>query len=122
MGPTAQGTIEDREVQILEKAGQWLKANGRAIYGTRNAKIYHDGNTWFTADKDQKTLYAIYALPEEETLPATIEWHGNIPTGKMKLLSNNKTVRYTVKGDRVTVTLPKGTPQETLAFMFQVKK
>lgn len=121
VGPTAQGKIEDREVQILEKAGLWLKANGRAIYGTRNAKIYHDGNTWFTADKDQKTLYAIYALPEKETLPATITWHGNLPKGKMKLLGTGKTVKYTVKGDQVTVTLPKGTPQESLALMFQVK-
>ena len=41
--------------------------------------------------------------------------------GKMKLLSTGKTVKYTVKGDQVTVTVPKGTPQESLAFMFQVK-
>lgn len=121
VGPTAQGIIEEREVKILEEAGEWLKLNGKAIYNTRNAKIYHDGNIWFTADKDQKTLYAIYTLPENETLPSTIQWSGNIPTGKMKQLCNGKSVRYSVKDNQVTVTLPKGLKDDTIALQFTLK-
>jgi len=41
-------------------------------------------------------------------LPATIEWSGNVPRkgAKMTLLQTGKTVKYTVTGDRVKVTLP----------------
>ena len=40
----------------------------------------------------------------------------------MILLQNGKSVDYSVKGDKVTVTLPKGIKNEPLAFRFNVKK
>ena len=46
--------------------------NGKAIYATRTTPIYNNENIWFTADKNGKTLYAIYALSEGEELPETI--------------------------------------------------
>ena len=122
VGPTAEGLIQPEVVERLQGVGKWLKANGKAIYNTRTTPYYNDGRTWFTADKDGKTLYAIYTLPDNEKLPATIEWTGNIPTGTMKLLKGNRTVKYTCNGDKVTVTLPKGLANESLAFSFKVKK
>ncbi len=121
VGPTPQGTIEEEAVKVLKEVGAWLRQNGEAIYSTRTTSVYHSGNTWFTAHKDGKTLYAIYALPEGEELPATIEWEGNIPQGKMTLLQNGKSVRYTCQGDKVTVTIPRGIQKEALAFKFRVK-
>jgi alpha-L-fucosidase len=108
-------------IDILHGVGQWLNVNGRAIYGTRSAKVYNDRRTWFTADKNGKTLYAIYALPLGESLPASITWKGNIPKGKMKLLAGNKTVKYSVNGDEVTVILPKGTTDDAIAFEFNIQ-
>ena len=121
VGPTPQGTIEEEAVKVLKEVGSWLRQNGEAIYATRTTANYHCGNVWFTAHKDGKTLYAIYALPEGEKLPATIEWEGNIPQGKMTLLQNGKSVRYTCQGDKVTVTIPRGIQKEALAFKFRVK-
>lgn len=121
VGPTPQGTIENAVIERLQAIGNWLKVNGKAIYNTRTTPIYHDNNVWFTADKNNKTVYAIYALPENETLPTTIEWTGNIPTGKMTLLKGNKTVKYTVQGNKVKVVIPKGTKNEPLAFNFHTK-
>ena len=121
VGPTPQGTIEEEAVKVLVEVGSWLRRNGEAIYATRTTANYHCGNVWFTAHKDGKTLYAIYALPEGEKLPATIEWEGNIPQGKMTLLQNGKSVRYTCQGDKVTVTIPRGIQKEALAFKFRVK-
>lgn len=122
VGPTPEGLIQPEVVERLQGVGKWLRANGKAIYSTRTTPHYNDGRTWFTADKDGKTLYAIYTLPDNEKLPATIEWTGNIPTGTMKLLKGNRTVKYTCNGDKVTVTLPKGLANESLAFSFKVKK
>ena len=121
VGPQPDGTFEQSVIDILHGVGQWLNVNGRAIYGTRSAKVYNDRRTWFTADKNGKTLYAIYALPLGESLPASITWKGNIPKGKMKLLAGNKTVKYSVNGDEVTVILPKGTTDDAIAFEFNIQ-
>ena len=77
VGPTPEGEIEPAVVERLHAIGEWLRANGKAIYNTRTTPNYHCGNMWFTADKDGRTLYAIYALPDVESLPATLEWTGN---------------------------------------------
>ena len=122
VGPTAEGIIQPEVVERLHEVGEWMRAYGKAIYSTRTTSHYNDGLTWFTADKDGKTLYAIYALPDNETLPATIEWKGNIPAGTMKLLKGNRTVRYTCAGDKVTVHLPKGLKNEPIAFSFKLRK
>lgn len=68
-----------------------------------------------------QTLYAIYALPEGEALPDTIEWTGNEPKGAMRLLKGNRKVKYACKNGKVIVTLPKGLENEPLAFSFKIK-
>lgn len=122
VGPTADGVIQPEVVERLHAIGEWMRRNGSAIYSTRPTPVYHDGNTWFTAAKDGHTLYALYTLPEGEQLPATIEWTGNVPVGKIKLLATGKIVKYTVKGDHVCVTLPKGMPNDSFALGFVVSK
>ena len=121
VGPTPDGVIEQPVVDRLHKVGQWLRKNGEAIYHTRTTPLYNDGKTWFTAAKDGKTLYAIYTLEEGEQLPATISWTGNVPRGKMVLLCNGKRVKYDCQGNQVTIHLPKGLPNESLAFRFEKK-
>ena len=122
VGPTPQGLIQPEVESILQEIGAWLKVNGKAIYNTRITPNYNTGNVWFTADKNEKTLYAIYALPDGEELPETIEWEGNEPVGRMTLLKGKRAVSYTYKDGKVTVKLPKGLKNEPLAFSFNVKK
>lgn len=123
VGPTPEGLIDEQAQERLHEVGDWLRKNGKAIYNTRITEFYHDGKVWFNADKDGQTLYALYALDDnDEALPATIQWTGNLPVGKMKLLSTGRKVRYTVNGENVTVQLPKGLKAESLALEFRVKK
>lgn len=122
VGPTADGIIEQPVVDRLHKIGEWMRANGEAIYSTRTTPVYNDGKTWFTANKDGETLYAIYMVSDGETLPATIEWKGNLPKGKMTLLQTGKKVKYSCEGDKVVVKLPEGLKNEPLAFKFKLKK
>lgn len=119
VGPTPDGIIEQGVVERLHAVGEWLRVNGQAIYATRTTPVYHDGNIWFTADKDGETLYAIYALPEGEQLPACMEWKGNVPTGKMTLLKGNKRLKYTVEGEQVKVFLPEGLQNEPVVVQFR---
>lgn len=118
VGPKADGTLQPEVVKNLLQIGNWLNKNGQAIYSTVNAAHYNDGKVWFTADKNGKTLYAIYALEDGEKTPKTITWTENKPKGKLILLQNGKSVKYTIKGNQVTVTLPSGLKNEPLAFKF----
>ena len=122
VGPTPQGLIQPEVESILKEIGAWLKINGKAIYNTRITPNYNTGNVWFTADKNEKTLYAIYALPDGEELPATIEWEGNEPVGRMTMLKGKRAVSYTCKDGKVIVKLPKGLKNEPIALSFNVKK
>lgn len=121
VGPTSEGMIEEEAVIRLKQIGEWLRTNGSAIYATRTTPHYNDKNVWFTANKDQKTLYAIYTLQEGEKLPSSIEWEGNIPKGKMVLLQNNQRVKYRCENGKVIVTLPEKVKNESLAFSFKIK-
>ena len=121
VGPTASGVIEDREVEILEAIGKWLKVNGEAIYNSRPAEKYNDGNIWFNQSKDGKTIYGIYALKDGESLPNQISWSCNVPKGKVVLLSTGKKLKSTTIGDTTTISLPSNLPLAPVAFKFEVK-
>ena len=121
VGPKADGTLQPEVVKNLLQIGNWLNKNGQAIYSTVNAAHDNDGKVWVTADKNGKTLYAIYALEDGEKTPKTITWTENKPKGKLILLQNGKSVKYTIKGNQVTVTLPSGLKNEPLAFKFNSK-
>lgn len=122
VGPTPEGIIQPEVEESLKGVGRWLRANGKAIYATRTTPHYHDGNVWFTADKDGNTLYAVYALPDDEVLPGTVQWTGNVPEGDMMLLGDGRKLRYKVVGEQVTVILPKGLKNESIAFQFTRKR
>lgn len=125
VGPTAEGVIEQSSIEHLEKIGTWMNKNGKAIYNTRITPNYRSGNVWFTADKNGKTLYALYALADGEKIPATIKWEGNIPAdrSKIKLLASGQNIKWTTKNNEVILSLPEKYvgSTEPLAFQLYIK-
>lgn len=121
VGPTPEGVIQPEIVERLQEVGDWLKKNGEAIYNTRITPVYQSGKVWFTAAKDQHTLYALYALPVSEQLPKVIEWEGNVPFqgSKMILLQNGKSVKWVVDGEKVKVYLPPSVVKRNEAVTFK---
>lgn len=122
VGPRPDGLIEEEASCRLREVGEWLGRCGKAIYSTRITPYYNEGNMWFTADKDGKTLYAIYALPDGEELPATLEWTGNIPQGAVTILNNGKRAGCSVRDGRVTISLKGKMKNEPVALMFQITR
>ena len=125
VGPTPQGTFDEGETERVMTIGKWMERNGKGIYKTINAKHYNDGKVWFTQDKDNKTMYAFYALNDDEKeVPEVIEWTTNIPKNKkVTVLASGKKIKCEVEGNIVKVRLPKGINRtEPIGFSFTVKK
>lgn len=125
VGPTPEGVIQPEVVVRLHQIGNWLNVNGKAIYNTRITPVYHDGDVWFTADKDKKTLYAIH-VPTKNAGRDYVEWAGNVPSkgSKMVLLKDGKPVKWELKGNKVRVYPGKKMLKsgDILAFSFQVSQ
>ena len=45
VGPKADGSISDEETEVLRQIGNWMKVNGKAIYGTNIWRTYGEGPT-----------------------------------------------------------------------------
>jgi alpha-L-fucosidase len=109
IGPKPDGTLPDEAVQRMEEIGSWTSKNGAAIYNTRITKNYHDGDTWFTQNKEDGTRYALVCLKEGEVLPKMVSWKMNAPRTKsvIKLLQTGETVKWFMENGSVVVVLPK---------------
>ena len=119
VGPTPEGLIEPESVSRLKAIGAWLQQNGKAIYNTTITPHYNEDNVWFTRAKDGSCYYAIYRLDEGKMLPATVSWSENLPKKAIRLVSSGKRLKYKIEGNCVTVTLPSGLPQQSLALEIQ---
>lgn len=120
VGPTPDGIIQPEVEAILSEVGSWLKNNGKGIYNTRITENYNSNDVWFTADKDQKTIYALYIPSEETNYPSYIEWEGNNPVkgAKVTLLQNGKRVKWETKNNKTRITLPKIKNNANLPLVF----
>lgn len=105
VGPSPEGLLLPEQIEKLEEIGKWMNENGSAIYNTRTIDFYHDGDVYFTGNKDS-TVNAIVLFKDPKELPSTVTWKSNFPKGKIKLLGTNEKVKYRVTGNGVEVTLP----------------
>jgi alpha-L-fucosidase len=64
IGPKADGTIPEQARHILQAVGQWLGANGEAIYGTRPWQRFGEGPTQVVAGTMQDTKTRPYTAED----------------------------------------------------------
>lgn len=63
VGPKPDGEIQIEQEERLREVALWNFVNGEAIHGVRPWHITHEGNIWYTASKDGKTVYAFITDP-----------------------------------------------------------
>jgi alpha-L-fucosidase len=92
IGPTADGSVPEPSVRILDQVGQWLAKNGPAIYGADKCLFLHGDICGFT--RKGNTLFThVYFWPGDTV---TI---GGVTTKvhKARLLATNQEVAFTQK-------------------------
>ena len=101
VGPDSYGVLPDTAVLRLKEIGQWMKLNSEAIYATRPAFPFVDGQWRFTQTKDAKTVYAIYLIPEGQTMPevVTLPKLDREPL-KVEMLAKGGSVKMRREGDQ----------------------
>ena len=121
VGPMADGTIPELQLQRLRGLGAWLDVNGEAIFGTR-PWIRAEGTTAdgipvrFTQKGD--LLYAILlGKPVTETL--SIDDVSIKGTAQIHLVGHPAPLDWEQNGARLTVSLP-GELDETCAVAFRI--
>ncbi len=128
IGPKADGTIPEREQQMLREIGAWLKINGEAIYGTRPWVKFGEGPTQTAAgsftDKQTKpeftaedirfttrgrTLYAL-ALAWPENRKLVVKSLAGQTFKHVNLLGHKGRLSWQSRTEGLIVTLPERSP------------
>ena len=113
VGPKADGTFTDIDLDRLNGMGEWLKTNGEAIYETRIMKPYQEGQVYFTQKKEAK--YAIYVAEEgSTTLPSTISIASFQPedSSEITMLGSDQILTWQKSGHGFTIEIPEALRKE----------
>jgi len=134
IGPKPDGTIPQKEQEILLEIGKWLSVNGEAIYGTRPFKIFGEGPTAvvegafsdakrgsFTGEDIRFTVKnnALYAIilewPGERVKIKSLGNTAGLVEGKINnvtLLGHNGKLEWSVDNEALIVEMPQRQPCE----------
>ncbi len=80
VGPGPDGRLDDEAYERMAEIGEWMQANGEAIYSSRQTAPYASGRFRFTTAKSGDAVYAVYLAEEgENRLPEVLRFAGHVP-------------------------------------------
>jgi alpha-L-fucosidase len=122
------GTIDSKEIAVLDRITDWMSVNGEAIYETRPWKVFGEGpdaidtgqfkgdsiralgelDIRFTRSKDNKVVYAIaLGWPAGEFVVQSLGTANAAKVGRVELLGTGEKLRWRQASDGLHVELPK---------------
>jgi alpha-L-fucosidase len=120
IGPDKDGRFHPTAVAQITEAGDWIRANAEAIYGTRErpGELWKEGaDVRFTRTKDQRFVYAIcLSRPAGTLLLKTVSAR---PNSDVVLLGGGA-VPWRQTADGLEVTMPADAPA-ALAYAFKIQ-
>lgn len=95
VGPKEDGTLDERQEQILLDLGAWIKDNEEAVYDPDKGLDYRFFLGGSTISQDKKTIYLfVYDTPNEFLCLKGIK----TPVKKISVLHNGRDVEYRYTG------------------------
>ncbi|MDF7806427.1 alpha-L-fucosidase [Pontiellaceae bacterium B12219] len=121
IGPKADGTIPEPQVERLHAMGDWLKINGDAIYGSRYWNVCDQMNEHLAFTTKDKNLYAIKM--EKPMAPFTIEaskgWKKE-QVKSVRLLGSEENVKWAMTPQGLEITPPRDLGTSEYAWTFEI--
>ncbi len=120
IGPRADGTIPEWQVDRLRAMGDWLKINGDAIYGSRywHTTTQKNGHLAFTTNG--KKLYAIcLEKPQPFTIEAAKGWTA-ADVESVRLLGSEGKVEWALEESGLRITPPADLGASHHAWAFEI--
>ncbi|NLZ88086.1 MAG: alpha-L-fucosidase [Clostridiales bacterium] len=114
LGAQPDGRLPRQGMASALKMGEWLKANGEAVYATRACAPYAlmatgDGQALecvLTQSKQGEAVYAVILLQEEDSLPRELSLGINKPVRGVSLVETDAPLPFTAMPGGVKLTLP----------------
>ena len=121
IGPRADGTIPEWQIERLRAMGEWLKINGEAIYGTRYWKVFAQENERLAFTAKGKRFYAIKLEAPKRlfTIEATKGWNANV-VKSVRLLGSVSAVRWKMTPDGLVVRTTGNLGDSQHAWVFEI--
>jgi alpha-L-fucosidase len=117
VGPTPEGIIQPEFEERLRGIGEWLKTNGGSIYGTTHGPLQN--LSWGKTTAKRKTIYLhVFEWPK-----GTLEVDNIKPrVARVSLLAGRKPLKFSQKGDHVSIQVPGQAPDPHVSVLEIVTK
>jgi alpha-L-fucosidase len=120
IGPRADGTIPEWQVERLRAMGAWLKINGAAIYGSRYWHTTQQKTDHLAFTTNGKNLYAIcLQQPKPFTIEATKGWTA-ADVESIRLLGSEGKVEWGIDENGLRITPPADLGASKHAWAFEI--
>ena len=121
IGPRADGTIPEPQVERLRAMGDWLRTNGDAIYESRYWKECDQKDAHLAFTTRGKNLYAIKMEKPSEpfTITGTADWTTD-QVQSVRLLGSQAEVKWSMTPKGMEITPPKQLGPSTYAWAFEI--
>jgi alpha-L-fucosidase len=114
LGAQPDGRLPRQGMASALKMGEWLKANGKAVYATRAYAPYAlmatgDGQALecvLTQSKQGDAMYAVILLQEEDSLPRELSLNVEKPVRGVSLVETDAPLPFTAMPGGVKLMLP----------------
>jgi alpha-L-fucosidase len=108
VGPTAEGVIPQPSVERLRAVGEWMKANGAAIYGTTASPFANQLSFGRATRKAGRVYLHVFDWPTNGSLQVP-SWGAKV--SKAYLLTDPKRrLKFDQQSNSVTIQLPESAP------------
>nr|QTJ01949.1 GH29 fucosidase [uncultured bacterium] len=121
IGPRADGTVPEPQVERLQAMGKWLKINADAIYGSRYWKVPEQVDEHLVFTTNGKKLYAIKlkAPKNSFTITGTAGWDAD-QVKNVSLLGSDAEVTWKMTDKGLKITPPSNLGQSQYAWSFEI--